>query len=192
MSKSVKPITARQAGELARLLEERGISGDVFQTRLVQGIEELRRWLNGTSLPNCYQITVDYDQPLDQAIKVGHYDWHNDDITSEHFPSERSGKFEMETDLVHFGHDISTDNALAELDKRGFRPADLHELLAFGAKYPEVQREFPVVGLGSVWQGPDGSRLCPYLRRDGAERGLGLGWLGVGWGGYSRFAAVRK
>ncbi len=37
--KDVKPITARQTGELARLLEERGMSSEIFQTTLVENIK---------------------------------------------------------------------------------------------------------------------------------------------------------
>ncbi len=37
--KDVKPITARQVGELARLLEERGMGSDIFQSTLIENIK---------------------------------------------------------------------------------------------------------------------------------------------------------
>ncbi len=39
--KDVKPITARQVGELARLLEERGMDSEVFQRTLIENIDGL-------------------------------------------------------------------------------------------------------------------------------------------------------
>jgi hypothetical protein len=45
--KSVKPITARQIGELARLLEERGCDGDIFQRTMVENPDGLCFFLRG-------------------------------------------------------------------------------------------------------------------------------------------------
>lgn len=87
---------------------------------------------------------------------------------------------------------MSTDQALAELDKMNLKPAGIQECLAFGEKYPDVQRQFPIIFLGSVWQGPRGDRSCPYLGRDGSERDLYLSWFDDGWIDICRFAGVRK
>jgi hypothetical protein len=81
---------------------------------------------------------------------------------------------------------------LKEFEARGLRAATLPELLAFGATYPEKQREFPIVALRSVWQNRDGLRCVPCLDRDGSKRMLGLRWLGRRWLDDCRFAAVRK
>jgi hypothetical protein len=68
----------------------------------------------------------------------------------------------------------------------------LPELLAFGEKYPDVQREFPVVALGSAWRDSVGNRHVPYLVRHAGRRLLYLYWLGCEWDSGYRFAAVRK
>lgn len=98
---------------------------------------------------------------------------------------------EIEFELVHLNKDASTDTARAELDKRELRPALYEELLAFAAKYPELQKQFPIVALGSVCR-YGGNLGSPYVNRSGAERGLGFGWLGRDWSGGCRFLAVRK
>ncbi|MEK7553547.1 MAG: hypothetical protein AAB504_02605 [Patescibacteria group bacterium] len=139
-----------------------------------------------------YLMTIDYDRSVKDGIKAGNYDWRNDDITAKNFPSQETGTAEVSIDILHFGKDISTDEVRAELDKHGYRPATLKELLALGEKHSNLQREFPIIALGSVWQGPHGCRSCPYLYRDGSERCLGLGWVGSWWRGSCRFAAVRK
>lgn len=141
---------------------------------------------------NTYLVSVDYGLSVEDAVKLGRYDWTNSEITSKHFPTNRKGKADVAVELIHFNRVVSTDEALRELDKAGYRPAELHELLAFGEKYSELQREFPIVALGSVWQDRYGNRFVPYLYGDGSERYLDLRWLGHAWIEVCRFAAVRK
>ncbi len=141
-----------------------------------------------------FRVTVDYSQTLEQMIATGKYDWKNPDITAKHFPvsSSKSGTEEMAIELIKFDRDMQSDDVVCELDKMGLRPADLPELLAFGAKYPEKQHEFPIIALGSVWQGWDGNRLVPYLDSDSGGRNLGTDFFGSRWDSLYRFAAVRK
>jgi len=93
---------------------------------------------------------------------------------------------------VHFDRSISSDDAIAELDKMGLRPAEAGELLAFRAKYPDVQREFPIVALGSVWRGLYGNRHVLVLRCRGGKRRANLYWFGDDWNDGCRFATVCK
>ncbi|MBU4315415.1 hypothetical protein KJ673_03345, partial [Patescibacteria group bacterium] len=72
------------------------------------------------------------------------------------------------------------------------RPGKIEELLAFGATYPEVQRQFPIICLGSSWVDRGGRRHAPFLSGYGSGRELRLGWCGSVWDGYCRFLAVRK
>ena len=146
-----------------------------------------------TQAGNIYHLSVDYGRSVEDGVRAGRYDWANsDDINSRNFPTKRKGTAEVEVELVHFNRGISTDEALGELDRMGYRPAEVHELLAFGEKYPKVQREFPIVALGSVWQDRNGDRSVPCLGRDGSERGLSLDWVEDDWYEVYRFAAVRK
>jgi len=68
----------------------------------------------------------------------------------------------------------------------------LHEFLAFGAKYPEVQRKCSVVGLGSVWRDGKSYRNVPCLYTASEGRYLDLRWWDDAWYSHSRFAAIRK
>lgn len=143
-------------------------------------------------LTNTYLVTVDYAKSLPDMIKAGNYGYANKNINAKNFSITGDGKADVELVLVHFGRDIESDNVLAELDKLGLRPAILPELLAFGETHPEVQREFPIIALGSVWAGRVGLRRVPYLDGWSGRRGLSLDWFGDGWHGRCRFAAVRK
>lgn len=154
---------------------------------------------------NIYRLSVNYNRNIEEGVRAGKYDWANHDITSEHFSTERKGIVEVFVELIHFNRNISTDKALAELDKMGYRPAELQELLALGEKYPDLQREFPIIALGSDWQNPFGGRQCACLVYHGSGRDLHLdrlvrdwervysqGWIDKRWDVDCRFAAVRK
>jgi hypothetical protein len=139
-----------------------------------------------------FKVVVDYSQTLADMIAAGKYDWVNSDITQEHFPVKGEGKVESELVLVHLNRTASTEEVLKELDNRGLQPATIAELLAFGAKYPDKQKEFPIIALGSVWQPPHGHRLVAYLHEHASDRHLYLFWYERGWPGSSRFLASRK
>jgi len=139
-----------------------------------------------------YTALVDYGMSLADMIKVGKYDWFNDDITAEHFPIKGNGKDEVDFQLVHLNKSASSEEVLLHMEKNNLRPATLAELLAFGAKYPEIQREFPICALGSSWVDRGGDRRVPCLGRSGSGRLLGLGWFDGDWHGGYRFLAVRK
>lgn len=139
-----------------------------------------------------YFVTVHYDQSVRNAIAAGHYDWENDNITGKNFPSKRAGTADKEIILVKFDDAMDSDAVLSELDKQGLRAAELPEILAFGEQYPDVQREFPIVALASVWRRPDGYRCVPCLVRSAGRRDLDLRWFDGRWRSVYRFAAVRK
>lgn len=167
------------------------------------GDDDLRRILSDQSLRrklgdlivaaprDRYSVTVNYDQSLKDMIAAGRYDYVNADITAKNFPINARGKTEVAIELVHFDRRMTSEEVLSEFDKRGLRAAILFEGLAFAAANPDLQRQFPIVFLGSVrdWLG---YRDVPCLGRDGSGRGLYLSWFEVGWGEPSRFAAVRK
>lgn len=158
-----------------------------------------------------YSVTIDYNKSLVDMIVAGKYDYVNSNIAEKNFPIQRPSVSEADTGngpyrapgiqndsieivLVHLNKVATTTEVLAHMDKLGLRPARIEELLAFGEKYPAVQREFPVVALGSVWVNSVQDRSVAYLRSNGSERCLYLRWddpVGA-WCEVVRFAAVSK
>jgi hypothetical protein len=128
-------------------------------------------------------------------IAAGNYDWKNDDITVKRFPIVGKGKVEFEDTIFHFDHIISSEDAVKEIiaadTKNPWEPGKIENILAYGAKNPEEQRKFPIVGLGSVGE-VHGHRDVLYLYRDDSERCLSLSWWVVGWHAHYRFLGVRK
>lgn len=120
-------------------------------------------------------------------------------INTNNFPSQGEPSVSV-IRLISFNQaisarTISSKNALVKIDKRGFRPATAHELAAFGAAYPDVQKEFPVIALGSVWQSPIG----PIIVVLGTDKSRTLRLLAIskfehdgGWPSHCRFAVVEK
>jgi hypothetical protein len=183
-------LVASFLGRLAEKAKQQGLTDADFRSddladKIVDLLADGRKPVNG------FPITVDYRKSLDAMVEAGRYDWVDSDITEKHFPV-KPGHADVSIELVHFDRVMETDDVLAELDRRGLRPATLPELLAFGAKYPEKQREFPVVALASVWRNLHGGRYAPCLWGFAEERSLSLRWLDGGWGARYRFAAVRK
>ena len=77
---------------------------------------------------------------LKDRIARGKYDWVNSDITEEHFPTNIPVAYDAEYKLFHFNRSISSDDAIKEMEKDGFRPAVLAELLVLGETQPELQK----------------------------------------------------
>ncbi len=188
---------ARAFTKLIEAVEDAG--GGDEHIALIETDEALRRDLakrivgqKTNGLGDTYTVTVDRDKKLKAMIEAGRYDRTDLDITDKRFPVKGSGTVEIDIELVHYGRYMSTDAVLKDLDARGLRPIRIEELLAPGCTKPELQREFPIIALGSVWLGLDGGRRCPGLYGYGSERHLFLGWLGNDVDEVCRFAAVRK
>lgn len=139
-----------------------------------------------------YLVPVNYDIRVAKAIRACRFKGCvNPDIADEHFKATRHGKARVEIYLEHLNRDASDQDVIAHLESKGLRSADLWELLALAKKYPNLQMEFPISALGSVWSLPGGSRFVPCLYRGDGQRDLFLGYLESRWGAHCRFAAVR-
>ena len=138
-----------------------------------------------------FRLIIDYTMSLADMITAGGYDWVNPNITEANFPIMMKGKFNLDAELFHFNRNISSEDAVEEMRKTGCRGAMIEELLSFGAKNLELQRQFPIVALGSSCV-LRGDRQVAYLVGGGFRRFLILDvWVGD-WGGDVRFLGVRN
>lgn len=191
-------LSIHQEHELLLKLEVAGLDESLAQRIIESPKNKLAKELVAAALGTnavggVFPFTVNYFLTVAEMVEAGHYDWKNSDVNNRNFPHDRSrGTEEVTAELIHFDRDISTDDALLELARLGYRPATNAELLAFGAKYPEKQREFSIIQLGSVWVGSGGDRDVSYLDGGGSERRLDVRWADYVWLGHCRFLAVRK
>ena len=139
-----------------------------------------------------FPVEVNYDLPLAEAIDAGRYAGVHAEITPQNFPPARHGKAKLEIVLTRYEQRMTSEQVLSEMSRAGLRPAELPEFLAFGAQFPQMQRRFSIIGLGSVWQDRKGYKNVPCLYEASEARYLDLHWWNDGWYSYTRFAAVRK
>ncbi len=136
-------------------------------------------------------VKVDYDQTVEEMIGAGKYGWVPQNTNSKHFPTGRHGTSEVEMTLVRFDHAVVIGEVLQELNKMGLRPAELLELLAFNAAYPEPGQTFvsPIIALDSVSDGEaisiENGVLVRILQSTSVSQDSE-------WNSNYRFAAVRK
>jgi len=215
-------MTAEQMIELTQAVQRTGISAERLQQVFASGILDdvfdpnadpadrsaVRKALklgplNGNGRParpstnGAIFLEVDYGSSLEQMTVAGHYDWRNEDISPKEFPLNGTGCVEYEARLFVFERGVSSEDAekaIRDADPvNPWEPAKIEHLLAFGAKYPDAQREHPIIALGSVSANKVfGHRNVPYLYRRVTGRSLHLDWWGNGWHPFYRFLAVRK
>lgn len=136
-------------------------------------------------------VVVNYDRSIADLVGDGRYDLSNDLITDQNFPSDESGEKEVEMVLFHFNQLISSKDAIEKMKREGCRPATMKELLVFEATHPDVQKEFPIVALGSVAR-VDGDCCVGFLNRDDSRWRLRLSYFDDVWDVDARFLAVRN
>lgn len=193
-----------------------GLQNDLYHRTIRDRLADLIFGTNPPSDTDSYSITIDWSLSLSCRIADGNYDWVEEHINElqDYVPdnvllvqpaAQSAGpdlgvyramphsRVETRLELVHYGRAMTTREIEANLNRRGLRPATLAELLALGEQYPDLQRRFPVVALGSSWLYPPGRRPFPYLFESAGKRNVYLCWLGPDHRWYDdRFLAVRK
>jgi hypothetical protein len=208
---STKTATSGQARHSLLILEQQDLSADNYATLHDGYLADLAQAAKAGTLPdrqtfrdslklgplmtNTFRFAVDHDRGLIAMIDDGHYDWKNADITPKRFPITGKGIVEYEGCLVHFNRDTESAANIKAIESADtanpWSAGKIEHLLAFGAKFPEEQRKYPIIGLGSVAK-VSGNRNVPGLWGSRSKRNLYLPWFVDGWNVHCRFLAVRK
>lgn len=149
-----------------------------------------------------FTVFVDYTMPRDRTtleaefskngvseLFFGSHEWffHSSCVDIDQNPGERIML------VKHFGWLIESEDAIAEMDKQGYRPATHLEAYAFAKANPDLQRQFWILALGSFALDGDGvGRAVASLFDFADKRIFGLDWFGLGWRFDGRFLFVRK
>lgn len=197
MSNDTFEMSTGQAHEFAMACGRNSITR--AEVKLLSTGNNLRRsldFLNGatpaeTRLTDSFTVTVDHDLSLARMIKAGAYDWVNDDITEKRFPVKGEGSVERTLTLHHYARTMDSDAVVKDLDFIGKEAVPIEDLLAFGAQFPDEQRKYPIIALGSSAR-VHGGRRVPYLDGGGTKRYLYLHWCDSGWLEDCRFLARNK
>ncbi len=139
-----------------------------------------------------HTVEVDYSQTVEEMVLAGRYDSSNEDINSQNFSIKGEGKKQVEVFEICFGRVVdSSEDLTVKLDELGYKPAQLPELLSLGKEKPELQRDHPIIALGSlavIW----GYRCVSSLDESDSRRRLSLRPFRDDWGAWYRFLVVRK
>src|SRR5574344_1916264 len=124
------------------------------------GMDAVRNILSGvveittkaiSYIATVFTVTVDETVSVEDAVKTGEFDWSNNDINSTNFPKLTNGqKSDKEITLFHFNKMLSSEAVIAEMDKTGYKPANIWDLIGLAVEEPDLQRKYPIVSLGSV------------------------------------------
>jgi len=142
---------------------------------------------------------VDSDLNLYQMIELGKYDYSFNVGFHDHWEGRLQQVGHVEADLFLFKmkQTCSESEVRHRIDKEGLEPVKLEYLLAFGADYPDIQRKFTVVALGSYRVDHYGTKAYPYLFSGGVKHHIRTLDLRnthqyEQWGSTWRFLVVRK
>ncbi len=148
-----------------------------------------------------YPVVVEYGDWW-SVYRAGCFNDRHPDINPQNFllALEPSGAIRGSADIYlgYFDQMVDNNRVLVELDRLGLRPANLPELLALAADYPNLQTQFPIVALMAMGKNDKGDIGMARLghRIDYRETQRNLDWepfeKGKLWQSGIRFAAVKK
>ena len=144
-----------------------------------------------TDVEQTFSITCTGEEKTSALVERGRYDWTDRLVRNDLFPIKPHESEERKIVLISFEYSLTSEEVLAEFERRGLERPTLEDALVFGVTYPDEQRKYYIAFLHEPVQ-VDGSRNVLVLGEYTGERYLGLGWFGVRWGRSGVFAAVRK
>lgn len=215
MSKARKPDELNALGTVAGVMlsiietlktmvrDLGGTFADVYRLATPEGADDLRaiaaiivRGAKAAAADTLRAMCV-YTAPSYKELKSA-FDWVNDWYERAEFKaidicqSISREPSVVEFIYVHMDRSASTDEVLAEMEKRNLRPALYEEGVDFSQIHPDEQRKFPIVMLGSVCVDPSGRRGVACLFEDSVGRYLRLYRVEGDWDSLYRFLAVSK
>lgn len=179
--------TSADLQKLASVIESKNISIDDAIT-LIENSKSKKALGTDTKV----KLTVDYTRDIDDCVQRYYHQIYGEDINERKLPipSEMFGKkVEIDACLIYFEDEINHSDVLKEIDKAGFRPANLMELLALGHEY-EFHMDFCIHELESICY-VDGNKHVSITSANGKS----VIQLCGSYGDYSkgsRFLAVPK
>jgi len=121
-----------------------------------------------------YRIRAGDGRSTEELVAAGNYGYAHSCVTSDNFPVRSTRPTVREIVLLAFDREVSSEDAIAEATRHDLARPEYEDALYFGAAYPDVQRERPVVFLHEPWLGFFGRRDVVCLWTNAGRRELGL------------------
>lgn len=96
------------------------------------------------------RVDVDYSLDLKTAIDSGKYGEGDTHLEENDRRSAGAASGRKEFRLFHFDHEVTAQEVADEMTNEKCRPADLRELLAFGAINCRLHEWFSIIALGAI------------------------------------------
>ena len=133
----------------------------------IKGASKKLKGFISRKIKGIFILPVTYGKPVEEIIsenpgKVHHFDKR---ITSANFPAAKENRTEKIPFKV-FPHYATSEKALLRMEQKGYRPADIFELLQIAGapeKIPRGYRRKSLVALGSTHQDMDGKKRVPAI-----------------------------
>jgi hypothetical protein len=161
---------------------------------LIRETKELRKSLELASWQ--FHVKVDYDQfqpSLEELKTQFDHVFENGfrNVSFKHIDNLKDQIFEsgeIPFKLFEIKEEMKAENIIKNMDKEGLRPATYEELLSFAKSFPDEQKKYYIVALGSV----DDFKSVPYLYWTTSKRTLSLEMSRDLCWPDNRFLATRK
>jgi len=172
MEKKEFAIADLKVGQLNALVKILGGSDIVME--ILRGTREVTTSVRNF-IAHIFSFVVDETMSVENVVKEGKFERSNDEINCKNFPRLKNGKkFEKEIVLFKFDRDMWANDVIEEMDRVGYRPATIWELVALFIREASLAERFHIVALGSSSM-IRGFRRVPFICRGGKELGLTLG-----------------
>lgn len=147
--------------------------------------------MNKTVTPTekTFPITRGGKRTTEKVIASTTHTFVSEHITSANFPLTNTPEETKELVAFQVDYDPTSEQILAELEKRGLERPTHEDALKFDEAYPDEKGFF--VFLHKPWLNPDGDPRVLIVVRDGAARELDLRWFDGGWSRHCWFVGVR-
>lgn len=129
-------------------------------------------------------LSTDYVITFEKMLKAGKYDEVSDEIRRRIFPFAGTIRSGTEAELRFFDRPVYFPELRSIFRKSSLRFATFLELLAFGIQYPEPQRQYQIMALGTLYQEQSyptflykGMCYAPYLYGTAKKRGIDSFWV---------------
>lgn len=139
------------------------------------------------------RVKLDYNLGLIDLLAEGGYEA-GSDICEEFFlPPPLSQALPNEVSLFLFSltGKIKTADLLLYFRKKSYRPANFHELLAWGKENYKINYSFPIIALDSLVKETGCGYGAPALLITGSRRKVDVLWLNYVWKDNYGFLAAK-
>ena len=150
-----------------------------YESESAPNIEKMAAALSGINLkPTNYEIDIPTNN-FEELIRLGNYSKIDNKIIKENFVFPELTKNKVNLEIMDYNKPTTLKEMQEErqkLESQGFRGANIYEILTFGMQHPEVQREFPILAMGSNTERVMGYKGILSLQQTNGERHLGIVW----------------